>query len=159
MDKLLSHEATKRDLATYLADKVLEYTANNEKTVIVSYSGKTKSNKSIAFNENNHDEADGQMIRQGILGKSQWHHNTELTIHSTDTDVVVIAVSMYPLLVPNTRILTASGLLHIKPLWQALGAEKANALIGLHALSGCDTTGRFNYVGKPTWLNVKLQTI
>ena len=153
MDKLLSHEATKRDLATYLADKVLEYTANNEKTVIVSYSGKTKSNKSIAFNESNHDEADGQMIRQGILGKSRWHHNTELTIHSTDTDVVVIAVSMYPLLVPNTRILTASGLLHIKPLWQALGAEKANALIGLHALSGCDTTGRFNYVGKPTWFH------
>ena len=34
MDKLLSHEATKLDLATYLADKVLEYTANNEKTVI-----------------------------------------------------------------------------------------------------------------------------
>ncbi len=153
MDKLLSHEATKRDLATYLADKVLEYTANNEKIVIVSYAGKTRSNKFIEFNDNNHDEADGQMIRQGILGKSRWPTNTELTIHSTDTDVVVIAVSMYPSLVSNTRILTASGILHIKPLWQVLGPEKANALIGLHALSGCDTTGRFNYIGKPTWFH------
>lgn len=153
MDKLLSHEGTKRDLAIYLAENVLKYSTNNDKTLIVSYAGKTKSNKQIEFDENNHDEADGLMIRQGVLGKSRWPPDTELTFHSTDSDVVVVTVSKYPSLVANTRIVTASGIIYIKPLWQALGPEKSSALIGLHALSGCDTTGRFNYIGKQTWFD------
>ena len=37
-----------------------------------------------------------------------------------------------------------SGVQQIKPLWTALGPEKAKALPALHAFSGADNTGRVN---------------
>ena len=46
----------------------------------------------------------------------------------------------------------------IEPIWTALGPDRAKALLGLHAFTGADTTGRFNGIGKQTWFKLFLDT-
>ena len=51
-----------------------------------------------------------------------------------------------------------SGVQQIKPLWTALGPEKAKALPAFHAFSGADNTGRFARIGKATWFKLFLES-
>ena len=62
MGRFLSHEKTKAELANYLAEAVLKKNANVPKLVITSASGHTRSNRTLQFEENNHEEADTLMI-------------------------------------------------------------------------------------------------
>ena len=41
----------------------------------------------------------------------------------------------------------------IKYVAAILGEDKCNALIGLHAVTGCDTTGKMFKKSKKTWVN------
>ena len=62
MGRFRSHEKTKANLAKYLADAVLKKNANSPKLVIISASGHTRSNRTLQFEENNHEEADTLMM-------------------------------------------------------------------------------------------------
>ena len=44
--------------------------------------------------------------------------------------------------------------IQLKPIYVALGAERAAALPGFHALTGSDTTGRIKGKGKSTCFKV-----
>ena len=55
-------QKTKADLAKYLADAVLKKNANSPKLVITSASGHTRSNRTLQFEENNHEDADTLMM-------------------------------------------------------------------------------------------------
>ena len=67
MKRFLSHDKINADLADYLAMKVLTYNTDSPKLVITSSSGYTRSNGSIAFEDNNHEEADRLMIHHAVL--------------------------------------------------------------------------------------------
>ena len=150
MGRLLSHEKTKADLTEYLAETVFENNANSQKLVITSASGNTRCNRSIQFEENNHEEADTLMICLAASA-SQRCPAARMVFFSPDTDVLVLAVAHFDKLCKNTAISMASGILEIGPIWSALGREKATALHVFHAFTGADNVGRFSRLGKTKW--------
>ena len=76
---------------------------------------------------------------------------------SPDTDVLVLVLANYDLLLRDTSISMVSGVVKVRPIWVALGAKRAKILPTFHAFTGADNTGRFSGVGKATWLNVYLK--
>ncbi len=128
MRHFLSHDQTKADLTDYLAVKTLDYSKESSKLVIVSASGWTKSNSNLVFEDNNHEEADTLMIFQAVCATVRNPSNAQLTIFSPDTDVLVLAIANYHLLLSSTSISMASGVLQIQPIWTALGVDRAKAL-------------------------------
>ena len=75
-----------------------------------------------------------------------------------DTDVLVLLVTNFEKLPKNTTISMVSGIKHIESIWRSLGPERSKALLGLHAFSGTDNTGRFAGMGKKTWVKLFLQS-
>ena len=57
----------------------------------------------------------------------------------------------------NTTLITGSGSnrrhIPIMPIYHALGQNRVNALIGFHALIGCNITGRIFGKSKSAWWN------
>ena len=72
MGHFLSHEKTKADLTVYLAEATLEYNANSPKLVIRSASCHTRSNQSMQFDPNNHEEADTLMITLAVAASQRY---------------------------------------------------------------------------------------
>jgi len=63
---------------------------------------------------------------------------------------VSYSTANYNLMLKNTFISMASGVIWIEPLWTVIGAERVKALPAFHALTGADNTGRFSCIGKAT---------
>ena len=51
-----------------------------------------------------------------------------------------------------------SGVIDAKPIARTHGRQRANALPALHAFSGADTVGKFNQLGKSTWLTIFMKS-
>src|SRR6218665_337198 len=64
---------------------------------------------------------------------------------------------LYDLMLKNTSISMASGVMRIDPIWRAIGPERAKAFPAFHAFNGADNTGRFSRIGKATWLKVYMK--
>ncbi|KAE8278585.1 hypothetical protein D5F01_LYC23497 [Larimichthys crocea] len=156
LSRFLSHDKTKSDLTEYLANKTLEYNKRSSKLIVTSASGITRSNKDLVFQENNHEEADTLLIHQAVLASQRNPHDAQLVFFSPDTDVLVLVTANYDIMLKNTSISMASGVVQIEPLWRAIGKERAKALPAFHAFTGADNTGRFSRLGKATWLQVFL---
>ena len=45
-----------------------------------------------------------------------------------------------------------NGFVNVTKIAESLGATACKALLALHALTGCDTTGKFAGIGKGTWV-------
>ena len=158
MSRLLSHDQTKADLSEYLAAKTVEYSKDCPKLIIASAGGRTEHNRQLIFDANNHEEADTLLIHQAVLASRRNPSNSEFMFFSPDTDVLVLVVANYHLLLQKTYVSLASGIFEVEPIWTNLGAERAKSLPAFHAFTGSDNTGRFSRIGKATWLNVYLQT-
>lgn len=111
MSRFLSHDKTKSDLTEYLAAKILEI------LIITSASRLTGSNKDLVFEENNLEEADTLLIHQAVLASQRNPHDAQLVFISPDTDVLVLVTANYDLMLKNTSISMASGVVQIEPLW------------------------------------------
>ncbi|KAI4810921.1 hypothetical protein KUCAC02_013848, partial [Chaenocephalus aceratus] len=120
LSRFLSHDQTKADLTDYLAAKILEYNRGSSKLIITSASGNTRSNKDLLFEENNHEEADTLLIHQAVLASHRNPADAQLMFFSPDTDILVLVTANYDLLLKNTSISMASGVVQIEPLWRAL---------------------------------------
>jgi len=77
-------------------------------------------------------------------------HEAELVVSSPDNDVLLLLVHMYPHLpvsTVSTVFLTGKGRLKrnisVCNRYNNLGQKRASALLGLHALTGSDMSGRF----------------
>ena len=94
MGRFLSHEKTKADLTIYmyLGEATLEYNTNAPKLIITSASGHTRSNQSMQFDSNNHEEADTLMISLAVAA-SQRYPEAQLVFFTPDTDVLVLAAA------------------------------------------------------------------
>ncbi len=71
---------------------------DSSELVIKSSSGYTRSNGGIEFEDNNHEEADTLMIHHAVLTSRRNPANARIVIFSTDTDVLVLAVSNHHLI-------------------------------------------------------------
>ena len=86
-----------------------------------------------------------------------------IVIRSPDTDVTILAVFHFPQLQPAARgaclqVFFRTGtkyrLLDIDALSTRLGRTVSGALLGLHALTGCDSTSTFKRRGKKSALDL-----
>jgi hypothetical protein len=153
MSRLRSHDQTKADLTEYLASKTVEYSKNSPKLIIASAAGYTESNSQLQFESNNHEEEDSWLIHHAVLASHRNQTDKQLMFFSSDTDVLVLVVANYEILLKNNCISVVSGTVEVKPIWTALGADRAKALQPFHAFTGADNTGRFSRIGKATWLH------
>ncbi len=104
----------------------------------------------MLYLENNHEEADTLMIWLGTAA-ARCCPQARMVFFTPDTDILVLAVAHYEKLCKNTAISMRTGALEIKPIWSALGRDKARALAAFYAFTGADTVGRFSGQGKTKW--------
>ena len=109
----------------------------------------------MVFEDNNHEEADTLLIYRAVLASHRNPPDAQMVFFSPDTDVLVLVIANYDLMLKNTSISMASGA--IQPIWTAIRAEKAKALPAFHAFTGAGNTGRFSRIGKATWLQVYMK--
>ena len=71
------------------------------------------------------------------------------------TYVLVLAVANHHLLLRNTSVSTVSGVIDVEPIARPLGRQRAHAL---YAFSAADKVGKFNQLGKATWLKIFMKS-
>ena len=144
----LSDIRTKGELTEYLADKVLHHSksSNNRlKKLMVTSGTQTKGNVDIPCSLLTHsqEEADTLLLLHALNVSS----DADLVVSSPDTDVLVLLVYMYPSLPICTTFLTGKGRLKrnisVQSIYNNLGPKRASALLGFHALTGSDISGKF----------------
>jgi hypothetical protein len=139
---------TKAELTEYLADEAVRHSrsSNNRlKKFMVTSGTQTKGNVDIPDSLLTHsqEEADTLMILHAVSVP----HEVELVVSSPDTDVLLLLVHMYPHLPVSTVFLTGKGRLKrnisVCNIYNNLGQKRASAILGFHALTGSDVSGRF----------------
>ena len=146
LKQLLNNQDNKQRLTLYLALHILKHRKESEKIHVTTLSEECKSNKLILHHLNStQEEADTRMLLHALDASQRGA--TSICIQSPDTDVLVLALWCYKDLCPATSMLVGTGGLRrtidLGPIYDALGSQKASALPGFHALSGCDQTGTF----------------
>lgn len=166
MRRLLSHQKTKMELTEYLGAKALEYASRNCRRFVVSWGCKCKATtQDVNHLQSNHEEADTKLILHAIDAAA--NGATQINIHSPDTDVFVLSIRRHPQLSKETYFVTGTGQrrrkISLRPIYEALGPNKAAALPAFHAFTGADNTGSFSGKGKLTcwkaFSNVKDEVI
>ena len=140
--------------AKILAESTVSHHLSDRQTAtqsdVVRYRRETPTELGIASSQ---EEADTKLILHSV--DATVNGATSIDIHSPDTDVLVLAIRRYPRLCTNTYFITGTAQKHrvvpLAPIYNTLGAKKAAALPGFHALSGADVTGRFAGKGKATF--------
>lgn len=99
--------------------------------------------------ETTQEEADTRlMLHAAHVAK----YSSDLVIKSPDTDVFVLALAFCSHIDGHLYFHTAEGrnphITDINRLHARLGKEKCDALVGLHAFSGCDAVSALHSVGK-----------
>ena len=79
------------------------------------------------------------MIHHVVLSSRRNPANARIVIFSPDNNVLVLAVANHHLLIRNTSVAMASGVIDVEPIARALDRQRANALPTLNAFSGADT--------------------
>ena len=152
LSNFLSNIPTKRDFMVNLAHKVRTFLNEKDVKHLVSAKYETLGNIPHDHMTNNHEEADTLMILHCISCSSSLKpESCSITGFSPDTDVACLLIAFKDKMVENVFMDTGFHVISIVAVFQSLGMNKAKALLSLHALSGCDTTGRFQGKGKQSW--------
>ena len=150
--KILNSNKTKDLLTLYLAQQLIE----NCKCIVTTVTRLSvltnHASQNVSHLHSKQVEADTMLIFYAAevhkTGKS-------VCIYSPDTDVLVLAIASMPALGDDAGIIMGTREnrqpIKIHPIYHALGENKAQALVGFHALSGCDTTGRIHGKSKSSW--------
>ena len=136
---LLSDINTKSDLTSYLAEKCLSQWIDTN--FMVTFQTTTRGNTDVPENlvHHDHEEADTMIL----LHASTIEKDAKLDIYASDTDILLQLVHRYPNLPYDTYFLGKSDTVSIKDHHEYLGEKRAAAIIGFHAFTGCDVTGKF----------------
>ena len=143
----LSDIRTKGELVEYLADKVLSHSksSNTLKKIMVTSGTQTKGNIDIQdlLLTHSQEEADTLLLLHAITVPKE----AELFVSSPDTDVLLLLVNMYPNLPKSTTFLTGKSWpkkkMSVQSIYNNLGPKRASALLGFHAFTGSDMSGKF----------------
>ena len=79
------------------------------------------------------------MIHHAVLLSHRNPANARIVIFPPDNNVLVLVVANRHLLIRNTSVDMASGVIDVEPIARALGRQGANALPTLIACSRADT--------------------
>ena len=162
MTQFLSHEKTKQEVTVFLAKQFIE-AYKESKTIYVTsyrnhpvYTSFTYSNcdgevKQVDDLRMNHDEADTMLVTNAVHFSNQTQRNGILHVWSPDTDVLLLFIYYMPHLPRDTFLFWQQKTYDIFGLYSHIGQQKVKGLMGWHALTGSDTTGKFARRGKMTW--------
>lgn len=155
-------EFLKTDWQTRTCDKeMLLYIAVDDKCISLSFKpGLKPVIHDVIELECNHEEADTRIILHML------HTQTcQRIIYSPDTDVAIIAIEhIQSITDDNCQVLFATGrqaksrIIDLTKVARNLGSELSSALVGLHAVSGCDSVSSFTGKSKAKWFNYVKQT-
>ena len=135
----------------------------SDETIICTIADSFVSNREIApssLSYCTHEEADTRMLLHALSSSNEGHK--KILIRSSDTDVLVLAVSLFQKL-SLEELWIASGTgkhfkyLPVHEISASLGPVKSKGLLFFHAFTGCDTTSSFLHIGKRTaWTTAAL---
>ena len=151
LKQFLSHIDTKAELTTYLSEKALSHFQKKPNTRFVVVHDTVAESNFADFSEDlkkhGHEEADTLIVLHALDASNSNRHVDSLHVFSPDTDVFLLLLNKYPQLCPSTVFITGRGQtrrqIPLKAIYNTLGKEKADGLLGFHAFTGADTSGRF----------------
>ncbi|KAJ8340119.1 hypothetical protein SKAU_G00347520 [Synaphobranchus kaupii] len=153
----LRHNDNKTDLFHFLADKIAHMTVPNMVVVTKGPDVLSTSETSLdSLDKCFHEEADTRIFVHA-------RHATEegsktIMIKANDTDILVIALSIFPSLqdLGLQKLWVAFGhgqslrWIGVHDLYCYIGPEKTKGILFFHAFTGCDTVSAFRNKGKKT---------
>ena len=145
MLELIASNTTKKSLTELLVPQVIKHMKEQNADYVVAGNCKTywSLNCQIDEEENDDEEADSLMIRCLKLANDVITTNI-VKVYSSDTDVFLLLLSHSDKINCQSLFMClVKGNVDIKLLCEKLGNDTSKALLTLHALTGCDTTGRF----------------
>ncbi|XP_065182225.1 uncharacterized protein LOC135812936 [Sycon ciliatum] len=120
----------------------------------------TLSRHQVSRLTSNHEEADTRLILHAADAVQQGF--PDVVIRSPDTDVAVIAIgsasSIPGRLIFQTGTQQRRRFIDLTQLSQTLGPLVSSAIVGLHALTGCDSVSSFSGKGKTAPLKLLLSS-
>jgi hypothetical protein len=143
----LSSKETKDQLTLYLAQKSV--TSCRIPVTTHTRKGVLSPNVNMVNITSTQEEADTLLILYAV---AESRIGKQVHIYASDTDVLVLALRQVPKLGLHPILIVGTGeqrrQVKLKPIYDALGPEKAAALPGFHSLTGSDTTGHIHGKGK-----------
>ena len=149
--QFLSDIKTKQDLTKYLTMKLYDVFQNV--TFAVSYEFTCIYNISdidARLKDHCHEEADTCIVLHS-LDVTKRNPFTDLVVYCCDTDVLLLLLYYFYELCSSTIFRTTNRGICLRTLHSHLGPELCASLLGFHALTGCDQTGRFAGFTKKTY--------
>uniref|UniRef100_UPI00358DF722 uncharacterized protein n=1 Tax=Myxine glutinosa TaxID=7769 RepID=UPI00358DF722 len=105
-----------------------------------------------------HEEADTRMFLHAAHAA---HTSNDVIIVSPDTDVFIIGIALVPQISAHLYFHTGKGVnlrtIDLKAIYDSIGDDVSQALIGLHCFTGCDSVSAFYGKGKKKALNLILK--
>ena len=148
MSEILATNETKRSLTTFLMRASRDHLAKSNVKFLIAGNGVTYS----SFQDvtvNNDEEADTLMIN--CLCSIQ-PIESSVVVYYADTDVFVLLLRHHGnILCKNFYMNLLSGFADITRIYQSLGEKLGKALLSLHSLTGCDTSGKFAGISEEFW--------
>jgi hypothetical protein len=148
--------SNKRELFDYLA-MIIAATATAADKSLITTRGESVATSGVTdvsvLQPCTQEEADHRMMLH--CAHAYHHGHQSIVVHATDTDVVVIAVSV-SIQLPGCQLWVAFGhgdkfrFIATHSIAASLGPEICRGLPFMHAISGCDTVSNFCGVGKKT---------
>ena len=152
--QFLSHIDTKHELTIYLANKLKLALDETEINYVIVYDTTCETNipnLDRSKLSHSHEEADTLLVLH-CLDVAKRNPFQETYVLCSDTDVLLLLLSYYEELCAKTVFKgNDSRDIDIGKAFESLGPDKVKALLGFHAFSGCDQTGKFAGYGKPSY--------
>ena len=145
MAELLSSEETKQSISHYLTKTTELHLRKRQVRYIVSVNGKTQFSNRQEIS-NNHEETETLIIHTLEQMNSI---SCNVIVHATETHVFLLLLKHCKvILCHNLYISSVREFVNITVLMNKLRVKASYALLSLHAITGCDTVGKFNGISK-----------
>lgn len=119
--------------------------------------GHTVQTEQIEELSSSQEEADGRIILH-CLHIAHMQPNSDIVVRSPDTDVFILLLHYNEMITSKVYFDTGTGdkrrLLNVDAIINCHGEDLPKYIVGLHAMTGCDTTSAFVRKGKIKPLNI-----
>ena len=150
--QFLSDIKTKQELTKYLSKMLFD--VYHDVAFVVSYEFTCMSNISdldVNLKDHCHEEADTCIVLHS-LDVAKRNPFSDLVVYCCDTDVLLLLLHYFDNLCSSTVFRTTNRDIRLRTLHSHLGPERCTSLLGFHAVTGCDQTGKFvGFTKKTCW--------
>ena len=156
LSEFLVKEWVRPEYARKLHNRFFFVTHGTTCTLLTSTDGIAVTAAEVSDFECSHEEADTRLLLHAA--HAGMNGFTSVVIRSPETDVAILACALSPDIAARvffrTGTKTRSRYVDIQAVRGHLDEGVCNALLGLHALTGCDTTSAFKRRGKKAGLQI-----